>query len=603
MKTFTFWSIILGVALGWSSTAFAQPGCPGCTVDLSDTLAEDTIFIGDLPDGEVGTYYEADLSFRVPKSTTPVAAADSTVLPGLNIDKITITDVNPLPEGINWEASQLEFEVSEETDGCVRFCGLPTESGHYEILVELEAEIFIITQRSSFIIPLYIAPASSMAETFSMENNVGCGQTKVSFTNLIPSNGVEGYSYFWDFGNGETSMAENPEDVTFSGAGEYEVEHTVVVDTSGYFLKKVTVLEGNCTDLIGQPDYYISVINPDGEEIYLAQHYENEQLPLDFDLDIELGEGTYMLQVNDEDGGLDGNDDRCAEFSFTRTDTFLTTEGVQVELDIEHRVDTLQSSDTVFVFAFPTPPAIMVDGSSTICAGDSVILQTTNYTTNLQWSRNGETLDGEESATLTVTEAGAYRVGYKTPAGCTAISPAVPVTVNELPADPVFVHANNLLSIADPSILPASYELQWFKGDIEITGATELNYCTKEGGLYTLVVTDLMTGCSNSYSFETTYDPDIIDCTVGVEELQVTDFKLFPNPTKGWVQIEFTLQENKPVTLEIVDMLGRVRSTNFIRSTNRRFVERVDLSSVASGVYFLRLQAEEKVFTERIVKQ
>jgi len=602
MKTFTPWLIVASSLLIFSATTWAQSGCPGCTTLLPETLAEDTIYIGSLPDGQVGEYYEADLNFRVPKSTTPVAAADSTVLPGLNIDKITITGVEPVPEGISWEASQLEFEVSEETDGCVRFCGLPTEPGQYEILVTITAQIFVINQSSSFIIPLYIAPATSMAETFSMENNIGCGQAKVSFTNLIPSNGVEGFSYLWDFGNGETSTAENPEEVTFSGAGEYEVQHTVVVDTSGYFLKKVTVLEGDCTDLISQPDYYISVINPAGEEIYLAEHYENEPLPLDFDLDIELGEGTYMLQVNDEDGGLDGNDDRCAEIPFSRTDTILTASGVRVALEIDHPVDTLRSSDTVFVFEFPTPPALTLDDNPTFCEGDSVTLITTNYTDNLQWSRNGTMLPNEGSS-LTVTAPGFYRVGYTTPAGCTSISPAVEVTVNPLPAAPVFVHANNLISIVDPNALPASYSLQWFKDGVEITNETDLTYCTKEGGLYTAVVTDLMTGCSNSYSFETTYNPDIVDCTVGVKELQLADFRLFPNPAKDWVQVEFTLQSKSQVQLDIVDVLGRLQFSRLLDGATNNFVERLQLNDLPKGLYLLRLQAENRVFTKPFVKQ
>jgi len=592
----------LGALLSLSLSSWAQSGCPGCLVNLPDSLAEDTIFIGNLPDGQVGEYYEADLSFRVPKSTTPVAAADSTVLPGLNIDKITITNVEPIPEGISWQASQLEFEVAEETDGCVRFCGLPTEPGQYEILVEITAEIFIIEQSSSFIIPLYIAPASSMAETFEMENNVGCGQTKVSFTNLIPSNGNDGFSYLWDFGNGETSTAENPEEVTFSEAGEYEVQHTVVVDTSGFFLKKVTILEGDCTDLIGQPDYYISVLNPEGEEIYLAQHLENEQPPVDFNLDIELGEGEYTLWVSDEDGGLDGSDDRCAIIPFNRTDTLLNMDGVEVELEIEHRVDTLQSSDTVFVFDFPTPPALTLDGSATFCEGDSVTLRVNNYESDLRWSRNGDILN-VDATSLTVTETGSYRVGFTTPAGCTSISPAVEVTVNTPPAQPVFIHANNLLFIVEPENLPEMYRLQWFKDNIEITGETDLEYCTKESGLYTAVVTDLTTGCSNSYSFETTYDPNIVDCTVGVQELALSDFRLFPNPANNWVQVEFSLPAKTDLHMEIIDLLGRVQFTRLLDGTANNFVERFNIDALPKGVYLLRLRADEKVFSETFVKQ
>lgn len=607
MKTTTTFIIGLLVTLSFSEVLQGQSGCPGCAVQLSEAFSADTIYIGDLPDGQVGDTYNADLSFRVPKTTTPVAAADSTVIPGLAINKITITGVSNLPPGLSWEASQLEFEVERETDGCVKFCGVPTRPGYYEILVTLKARIFVIEQSSSFTIPVYIAPASSDTEGFSMENFIGCGQAKVSFVNKIPSGGNEGYSYFWDFGNGETSTEENPEEVTFTRPGEYEVNYQAVIDTAGYYLERVTILEGDCTDLFGAPDYYISVLNPQGQEIYLANHIENTYPPVSFNLNIELGAGEYTIQVTDEDGGLDGSDDRCAEIIFTiDSDSILTKDGVTLEIFINHPIDTIRSSDTVFVFPFPTPPAVTIDGSSTLCSGDSVVLRTTNYNTNLQWSKGSTALANETSSTLTVTESGAYRVGYTTPAGCTAISPVVNVVVHPLPAVPVFVNAFNLLSVNNVANLPTSHSLQWYKGGVALAGETGTTYCTKESDIYTLKVTDGMTGCTNSYSFSVPYDDDIVDCTpVGTENLTlpVENLRLYPNPTDGQFQLEFTLADDRKVQAQILDVLGRIQRTDILQSYNGSFSQRFDVSYLPKGVYLLQLQADNKVVTQRFVKQ
>lgn len=135
--------------------------------------------------------------------------------------------------------------------------------------------------------------------------------------------------------------------------GEYEVTYQVIIDTSQSRLRGVTILEGDCNDFIGRPDYYISIINPQGQEIYLARHFDNPILPVTFDLNIPIEEtGTYLLRVNDEDGGLEGSDDNCATIPFTFQDSLLVLDGVRATLDISNPIDTILARDTVFIFNF-----------------------------------------------------------------------------------------------------------------------------------------------------------------------------------------------------------------------------------------------------------
>ena len=41
----------------------------------------------------------------------------------------------------------------------------------------------------------------------------------MEFTNNVPSNGQNGFSYLWDFGNSQTSTDENPSAVTYTEPG------------------------------------------------------------------------------------------------------------------------------------------------------------------------------------------------------------------------------------------------------------------------------------------------------------------------------------------------------------------------------------------------
>jgi len=54
--------------------------CPNCTYELPTDLGVDTIYIDQVPDAVAGEYYETVISFRLPKTTTPVAATNSTIL-------------------------------------------------------------------------------------------------------------------------------------------------------------------------------------------------------------------------------------------------------------------------------------------------------------------------------------------------------------------------------------------------------------------------------------------------------------------------------------------------------------------------------------------
>ncbi|GAA4743290.1 PKD domain-containing protein [Flavisolibacter ginsenosidimutans] len=55
--------------------------------------------------------------------------------------------------------------------------------------------------------------------SFTMSDTVGCGPITVSFTNT--STYVNEYTYFWDFGNGQTSVAVQPGSITFAPNPNY----------------------------------------------------------------------------------------------------------------------------------------------------------------------------------------------------------------------------------------------------------------------------------------------------------------------------------------------------------------------------------------------
>lgn len=572
----------------------AQTGCPGCLIELPE-LPEDTIYLSAAPDGQAGVYYDADLSFRLPLSTTPVSELDPTVIPGLPIDEFTILGVANLPIGMSWEASELSFLTAENTDGCVKLCGTPLLSGFYEVEVVIEARISFITQQTSFSFPLLIEPAETVTEGFTVINNSGCGSVTASFINNVPSGGMDGFSYLWFFGNGNSTTAENPNDQIYDQPGDYTVEYQAIVDTTGFFMTNVVLEESPCTDLLSRPDLKFDLFDPNGDHVYTAPIFDNTDLPVSWDVFISLEEGTYELHVIDDDGGIDGGDDLCGIIEFSRTEFGqLQNEAgdLIVNISVIHPVDTINSSETITVYEIPQAPVVGILEQTPYCEGDIVSLVSVNYDTGLAWYRDSLLLVGEVNDTLLVDFRGNYWATHTTPDGCSATSLPIEVVYTDNPDDFDLIQNGNLIRIEDESNLPADFSFIWLYEGEPILSATELLICTEVAGTYTLQITDNATGCSTSVDIAGEYDADV-DCTTPTDEVEENGkWRLFPNPMRQYLTVEGPLEEQGQLIL--FDALGREQ----IRVSVDAFNQQVDVSRLTSGAYFYQLLTTDGILLQ-----
>ena len=149
MNLTSCWALFCGLLL--TTPLMGQNACPDCMVDLPSNLPEDTLFLDAAPPGRVGEPYSGVISFRLPRTTTPVAAIDSTVTPGVTIQQITVTGLTNLPPGLDWYLPQAVFPLPDSTDGCLRICGIPLQAGTYMVHVVLTAQVFVFTQTASLI--------------------------------------------------------------------------------------------------------------------------------------------------------------------------------------------------------------------------------------------------------------------------------------------------------------------------------------------------------------------------------------------------------------------------------------------------------------------
>jgi len=101
-------------------------------------------------------------------------------------------------------------------------------------------------------------------------------------------------------------------------------------------------------------------------------------------------------------------------------------------------------------------------------------------------------------------------------------------------------------------------------------------------------------------SFEAVrYEASFISFETGIEEYALPEniISVFPNPTNGIFNLEFSQTNVQKIT--IWDITGKL----ILEKTNLNKTEQIDLSPFESGIYIIRAQTENELFTTKIVKE
>ena len=122
--------------------------------------------------------------------------------------------------------------------------------------------------------------------------------------------------------------------------------------------------------------------------------------------------------------------------------------------------------------------------------------------------------------------------------------------------------------------------------------ASNLNW-----GNYTVTVTDA-NGCT---MIETTEVDSIVIITNVFDVISnVKLLELYPNPLSNYLNINLEINESKPISIDIVNNLGQVvyQKEEIITSN---YVQKVDLTHLDSGVYYVRFRIDGSMFSRKIV--
>jgi len=85
-----------------------------------------------------------------------------------------------------------------------------------------------------------------------------------------------------------------------------------------------------------------------------------------------------------------------------------------------------------------------------------------------------------------------------------------------------------------------------------------------------------------------------------LSKLKLKDFKAYPNPTDGKVQVNFK-GDNSPAIIQVIDAAGKSVYKETLNDFNGVYNKELDLRKANSGPLFLYIIQNQKVFTDNII--
>ena len=175
--------------------------------------------------------------------------------------------------------------------------------------------------------------------------------------------------------------------------------------------------------------------------------------------------------------------------------------------------------------------------------------------------------------------------------GLCSASDNINVVVNPNPTTPVITDNSGTLTTG------SAVGYQWLLNGNIIPGANTQQYVPVQNGSYSVVITN-GNGCTATSSVYSVL-------TVGIEDSKLTteNVAMYPNPTSAELTIKVDFYRSEMAQIEIIDMLGKSVVEVENGTVAPGFIKTVDVSSLNSGVYFLRIKTDNQNIVKKLIKE
>ena len=221
-------------------------------------------------------------------------------------------------------------------------------------------------------------------------------------------------------------------------------------------------------------------------------------------------------------------------------------------------------------------PVVNLGNDTSVCA-ETFVVDAGNVGSTYLWS------DGSTNQTLTTRNSGTYSVTVTAPGGCSTAD-TINLGVHQFNCSLTWT-LDTVLVGSGPITLTGGSPLGGTFGGHGVTG-NAFDPDSLAPGYYVISysVTDSATGCSS-----TAADSLYVRMLDGVENTAVGAVQIFPNPSEGHFVLMIGSSNFKDMTIEIVSMTGKREMIFTHENVAGNYQREFDLSSLAKGIYYLRL--------------
>jgi len=402
-----------------------------------------------------------------------------------------------------------------------------------------------------------------------------CDGATTTFTNTSVLNGTTISSWYWDFGDGQTSIMSQPPPHGYLNPGDYSTQLkawasngctdsvTKVVSVGAYPVAEITA---------NSPMTFCS-----GDSVTLSVSYNN----------------NFVYQWKSEGTGITGADSNkyvsklSGSYSVEATNTLGNCK-------------TMSSPVDVTVKPMPYEPVITSDNyKAGECMGETPIMlymeqEVPGY--SYQWYRNGIPVAGETLSYIEdfLTE-GDYSLEVDLD-GCTAVSDVVSVYFEDAPDKP-FIYAQGPIVwyLACSNDSAATY--RWYCNDKLIESADDYYYIAgRKMGDYQLSIGNEL-GCLTRSDIVT-----IPTGNVGIYDVDPFEgLKIYPNPSNGHFIAEIENEIFGDLLIKIISQDGKELYNFMFEKTSVHFIAELNISEQPEGYYLIIFDLNKHFTVRRII--
>ena len=259
---------------------------------------------------------------------------------------------------------------------------------------------------------------------------------------------------------------------------------------------------------------------------------------------------------------------------------------------------TAPSYDSV-VFTVGAAP-IMLGADMNICeSSTTAIVLDAGYAVN--WSTGATNAQTVSILPANLSLGANTVIATNTATGICATADTIVINVDEQPSA-AFTEVKNFLVVNftnTSTSTGAGTTYSWNFGDgSAVSTAANPSHTYTSGGTYTVTLTVTNGTCT-----------DVTTKTIAVQGIGINDpdltqsLKVFPNPSYGEVNINIDGSEYNRATVTLYTIHGQTVETYTLTSLNGTINKTIDLSNFGKGVYFIKVESNQKSVMNRIVIQ